>query len=216
MKIMIYTLIPFLFFSFYNIKINTDNETRVTSKPLHIDKLQYNFLKDTFKVNGFEPVNDLTGSLNPKYPMVLAFERYKYDNVLFYKGCISVNGYALIIKAEDGYHILRNRNDLKKFFAPIESKEEALSYAYISTGLFPAYKFEIGKSFRKFVSSVNTTYSIKKNGGYEVNLFDYKFCGCGPHPYFMVRYQISINGDIEKIETIKLYEDPLQDGLCVD
>lgn len=216
MKNILYLYIPILFLSCYNIKITNKNETRITEKPFHIDKTEYTVLRDTFKIKSILAVNDLTGSLSPKYPMAMASEHLKQSNCLFYYGCIAATGFSLIIKAEDGFKILRSRDDLKKYFAPIESPEEALSYLYISTGLTPLYKFNIGKNFRKFVNSINTTSSIRKNNGYEVNLFEYQHCGCGPHSYRMFKYFVGANGDIEKIEAVKLYEDPNQDGFCVD
>jgi len=44
----------------------------------------------------------------------------------------------------------------------------------------------------------------------------YIVCGCGPHSHYLVKYLVKTTGDITISETIKLYEDPEEDGLCVD
>ena len=138
------------------------------------------------------------------------------DNCLFYYGCLFSESVCVIIKECSKYHILNNQEDLKTYFAPINSAEEALSYAYISTGLLPKYEFELKTRYRTFVDTISTTYSIEKKNGYEVNLFDYQLCGCGPHTHLMIKYFVAENGNINKIETVKLYEDPKDDDLCID
>jgi len=205
-----------LLLSCCGIRISHDNEVRVTAKPLQIDQSEYSAILTTFKLHRVMPVNDLAGSLVPGYPMAMGRERIKRADCLFYAGCTAPDGFTLIIKTGGGYRIARNQDDLKKFFAPIETREEALSYAFISTGLKPEYTFDLGKNPRTFVWKINSTYSIEKDNGYEVNLFDYRECGCGPHPYSMNIYHVGRNGDLTKIKTVKYYEDPAQDGLCVD
>jgi hypothetical protein len=216
MKRLIFITACALSLSCCGMRVSHDNEVHVYAKPLHINQAEYGAIRAAFNLYQVMPVNDLTGSLVPAYPMAMGMERIKRDNCLFYKGCTAPDGFILVIKTGDGYRIARNQDDLKKFFAPIETREEALSYAYISTGLQPVYTFDIKKNFRTFAWSVNTTYSVEKDNGFEVNLFDYKGCGCGPHPYSMIRCHVSRNGDVKMIETVRIYEDPDQDSLCVD
>ncbi|MBP7737553.1 MAG: hypothetical protein KA369_16350 [Spirochaetes bacterium] len=215
-KMLLITACVVLSLSCCGMRISHDNEVHVTAKPLQIDQAEYGAIRNTFNLYQVMPVNDLAGSLTPAYPMAMGKERIKRTDCLFYRGCTAPEGFTLIIKTGDGYRIARNQDDLKKFFAPIETREEALSYAFISTGLKPEYKFDLGKKPRTFVWKINSTYSIEKGNGYEVNLFDYRECGCGPHPYTMNIYRVGRNGDLIKIETVKYYEDPDQDGLCVD
>jgi hypothetical protein len=103
-----------------------------------------------------------------------------------------------------------------KFFAPIETKEEALSYAILITGNYPQYEFLVPFHYKKYVHKIKSTYSIEKDNYYEVGLFEYGVCGCGPHIHFSVIVKISKNGEIIETEHKKLYSNPLENGLCID
>jgi hypothetical protein len=199
-----------------NIRISRENEVHITEKTVLIDSAHYSLLKDSFDFDYIIPANQLLGSLKPKYPLAYGMS-YGYNvNSLYMEGCLNPTGYSLIVKDSLGFQIINDQNDLKALFAPIETKEEALSYICAFSGQEPKYAFEIESRFRKLVKSINTTYSIENEDGFEVNLFDYRECGCGPHTYFMVIYMIKRTGEIYVKETVQLYEDPLQDGLCVD
>jgi hypothetical protein len=199
-----------------NIRITRENEVHTLEKPVLIDSAHYSLLKDSFDFDYIMPANQLLGSLHPKFPLAYGITNSYDINSLYMEGCLNPTGYSLIVEDSSGFKIINDQNDLKAIFAPIETKEEALSYICAFTGQEPKYAFEIESGFRKFVRTINTTYSIEKEDGFEVNLFDYRECGCGPHTYFMVIYRIKRSGEIYVKETVQLYEDPLQDGLCVD
>ncbi len=198
------------------ITINRDNEVRITERPHRIEESAYPKLRGDFGLVEIKRVSDAAGALTPSLPMATGVMLRPGKNCLYLLGCSGFSGHVLLVKDDAGFRMARNQEDLKRMFAPIENEKEALSYAAVSTGLAPRYEFKIEKKFRTFVWKIRTTSSIRKGDGFEVNLFDYKGCGCGPHPYTMVVLHVGRDGSIRNEETVKLYEDPDQDSLCVD
>ncbi len=194
----------------------TDNEVRLSEFPLQIDSSEYAIIKDSFKIDEIEPAYVILGSLTPKFSMAFASKVGDWDSCLFTDGCMLKTAYSIILKDSMGFHQIKSADALKKYFAPIETKEEALSFACVASGLAVGYDFEIRPEYRTFVDTIRPTSSIPKENGYEVNLFDYELCGCGPHTHYMVRYFVTIDGNIKEIDRVKIYEDPEEDGLCVD
>ncbi len=199
-----------------DIEITRENEVRITEKPVPIDSVDFSAIKADFQLDEIISPANLTGSLSPRYPVALGTIRGYDQTALYTKGCLGPVGFYLIIKKDSVYRLLKNNDDFIRYFAPIESKEEALSYLLAFTGRDAQYDFSIEARYRKFVRKINTT-SVKENkDGYEINLFDYQLCGCGPHTYYMVVYTVKKTGEVIEQEIVRLYEDPYEDGLCVD
>ena len=43
-----------------------------------------------------------------------------------------------------------------------------------------------------------------------------KVFGCGPHPNYYKVFKVTEAGQIRLLQTVKLFEDPEEDALCVD
>ena len=168
-----FIFLAIFFVSCGKIIIKHDNETVVTKTPIQINRSFYSFLKDSFGFSYVENAGNLYGALTPEYSMAIGVKTGTNEDCIFYDGCTDLNGYFLIISDSCGYKILKSWYDLMTTFAPIETAEEALSYACLATGLKPRYSFDIPDQFRIFVKEINTTYSVKIDDGFEVALFDY-------------------------------------------
>jgi hypothetical protein len=133
------------------------------------------------------------------------------------KGCrLPLYNKYIVLTSDNEFKEIATKEAFQKFFAPVEKPEEALSFAVALTKSYPRYKITIPKEFRVFVSKIKDT-SVKKIGnGYQVHLFDYQVCGCGPHPHYTVDYTVTKTGEVTETSREKIYEDPKQDGLCVD
>lgn len=59
--------------------------------------------------------------------------------------------YGFIIQKDTNFILLETKQEVQEFFAPIESVEEALSYAILVTGDYPRYEFAIPIYFKKYV-----------------------------------------------------------------
>jgi len=195
--------------------IDRTHETKVSEKVFAIDFSEYEGLRDSLRLDYVQYPDKKIGALTPKYELAFGNKQDCFTS-LFREGGRRSMGVVLIAKVDGRYEVLAKQDDLKKYFAPIESKEEALSYAIVSTGLEPRYKIDVKKDFRVFVDTLYSTYSKVSGSGYEVSLFHYQLFGCGPHSHLMHRIFVGKDGEIKELESIKIYEDPEEDDLCVD
>lgn len=135
---------------------------------------------------------------------------------LYDSGC-SIPFYERILTYKDGdYLLIRDIEDLKYYFAPIDSENKALGYAIAATGFSPRYTFEDTEDYRFLTEDLEPTQIKTGDQSYEINLFEYQLCGCGPHTYYMKRVNVSLSGDIEILDSIPVFENPKEDNLCVD
>jgi len=135
---------------------------------------------------------------------------------LYNAGC-STTVYQRLLAYKDGdYLLIRDLEDLKYYFTPIDSQEKALGYAIAATGYSPLFSFDQLENFRLLVEELEPTQIQSPSESYEINLFDHQMCGCGPHPYVMKRVKITNNGDLEIYESTPVFENPEEDDLCVD
>lgn len=132
------------------------------------------------------------------------------------KGCRLPLYNQYIVYANGEFKALKNADEFRKFFGPVDTSEEALSFAVALTNSYAAYNVKPPKGYRVYVDKIKDTEVKKIKDGYQVRLFDYQRCGCGPHPYFAVEYEVTKSGEVKEISRQKLYENPQQDGLCVD
>jgi len=135
---------------------------------------------------------------------------------LYNSGC-SLTVHQRLLAYKDGdYLLLRDIEDLKYYFTPIDNQEKALGYAIAVTGYSPIYSFDQMENYRILVNELEPTHIQSSNESYEINLFDHQICGCGPHPYLMKKVKITIVGDFEMLESTPVFENPEEDDLCVD
>lgn len=135
---------------------------------------------------------------------------------LYNSGC-SIDVFQRLLTYQDGdYLLIRDIGDLQYYFTPIDNDNKALGYAIAATGFQPRYTFDDIEGFRFLVNDLEPTHVVTSEEGYEINLFDYQACGCGPHTYLMQRVKISFNGDLEILESIPVFENPEEDDLCID
>jgi len=169
-----------------------------------------------------QPPGDLIGALSPNLPINLCLARREpgkglSENVYLYREGCRVQSYVRYVIYRDGeFEVLQSQADLGNVFSPIDTPDEALSYAIASTGNGVRYGLEPVKDYRYFVDELQDTNVLEIDDGYRVLLFDYELCGCGPHTTFAVELRVSRDGDVNEISRQGVYEDPTEDDLCVD
>ncbi|MBE0684703.1 MAG: hypothetical protein IH585_01760 [Anaerolineaceae bacterium] len=135
---------------------------------------------------------------------------------LYDSGC-SINVKQRILVYQDGdYLLIRDLEDLKYNFAPITTAEQALGYAIAATGSEGRYDLENLKGYRILTDNLHETTVQSVEGGFEVVLFRYLACGCGPHTTFMQTIKVTTAGDIDFVGSTSAFENPEEDDLCVD
>ena len=168
------------------------------------------------------PPGDVLGGLQPAYPiracLVLrdASQRLAEGEFVYRDGCLMGEYIRYVILADGQFRLLKSLADLQQAYAPIETEAEALSYALAASGLGVRYGITAQRDLRYFVDQLEDTYVETLPQGYQVHLFDYKLCGCGPHPTYAVEVLVTSDGQVQELSREKIYEDPAEDKLCVD
>ena len=166
-----------------------------------------------------QSVSPLLGGLDPA-PLaaciVRGYDALPEGEYLYSTGC-AYPGYIRYVVAENGsLRLVHNLEELRALAAPIETPEEALSYALASQGLSALYDLSIDSSFRYQTRTLEETHVETTNEGYRVLLFNDYLCGCGPHTTFAVPVEVSRGGEVMRLEMQPLFQNPEYDGLCVD
>lgn len=168
------------------------------------------------------------GNLEPDYPLMLCVfnpydDRGKPIRQLWEEGeTIKERGgldplyYRYVIYKDGQFVLLKTQDEFKETFAPVESREEALSYALALTDLEAMYRLEYDSSLEYFVTELEDTHVQEIEGGYEVHLYEYYELGCGPHPTALVIVRVGAEGSLEEISRTQVYKNPADDELCID
>jgi len=161
-------------------------------------------------------------NLEPQVPLNVCWstgvggQRLPPEEYVYRKGCMLPQYVHYVIQEDGEFVLLKSRANLQKVYAPITSGNEALSYALAATGFQAISGFAAPPNYRTFVDKVKDSQAVPTDQGYLVNLYDYQFCGCGPHTTFAVDISVKTDGTVEETGRTRAFEDPEQDGLCVD
>lgn len=184
----------------------------------HIDTLTQDSIKRIFKVVDIGSTSEFLGGLNPKYPIERVFLNCgewcekDWENKGMFCGCRSY----VVIK-DDKPMLIRSKEELKEIFKPVDSYQEALSYAIVMTGNFPVFNADFfQEKFTYFIADPKPTNVRENYDGYYVTLFNYKHFGCGEHPYYLVTYSVTKDGQVKETNRKKAFKDPDEDSLCRD
>ncbi len=112
--------------------------------------------------------------------------------------------------------VVDSKQDLAQLFAPIESPEEALSFAVAATGYKPMYDLESIAGLEIVSKKLEETYVRKIRNGYVVHLFDYFLCHCGPFIIRSVDVTVTKDGEVSISDEVDAYHDPRFDQVCID
>jgi hypothetical protein len=171
--------------------------------------------------------DDLLGGLDPAYPLALClYYPLRHANEApadpmeeprFYNdGCMMPVYVRYVIYRDGDFEVLHTIDELSAAYALIQSPEEALSYSLAATGLEARFGQKREPGYRYFVNQLEDTRVSQVDEGYQINLYDYQVCGCGPHTTSIVTTEVFANGNIHTLEEQPAYENPAEDGLCVD
>ena len=159
----------------------------------------------------------MLGALNPNSPLGLC--KYYGENPVggVYRGGCARPEYVHYVLYQDGaYSMLSTPEEFRSFFAPIETENEALSYAMAMTGYSASFGQQKLADAKYEVKTIEDTHVVKKMDGYEINLFHFQFCGCGPHTMTEIRLLITPDGQINELGKQVMYEDLKMKDMCVD
>jgi hypothetical protein len=166
-------------------------------------------------------VSDLLGGLEPRWPIascsVLSNQVLSEDEYVLPPHGLAPIWVRYVVFADGEFRVLASIADLRRQFAPIESPEEALSFAVAVTELTPFHDFEPAERLAFEVDTLEETHVEPASSGFVIHdLRYYKQFGCGPHPTSLVTVSVSREGVVEELERQRVFRDPAEDGLCVD
>jgi hypothetical protein len=171
---------------------------------------------------------DLMGGLAPDYPMAVCIYMpyYRPDVVDPFKIPQSEYFYNIggpmpelvryVIFKDGNFLLIKNSDEFRAVFAPVDNASEALSIALVMMDVYPQYDLKFDIRYRYEVETLEDTFVETTGDGYMVHAFDYQFFGCGPHYYYAVELMVTTDGRVQENSRTKIYRDPLKDGLCQD
>lgn len=201
------------------VKIKRDKKTEIKSDPISIQESEYQYLIDSLNLFGVYEIPYYYGGLNPQYPIAYSYKSLNYDeepNGFQISGGMMFLAENPIIVVDGQYVVLDSKEKFQTTFAPIENEEEALAYVCAYTGTYPQYEFDLPFRYRKYMRILPQSYAEKTESGYLVVSYDYDVFGCGPHTHWYVESFVDFDGNVKELDRKKAYEDPFEDGLCVD
>lgn len=173
-----------------------------------------------FPVDWIYPLNDTYGGLDPKLPMAITGNMsFDYDTIqpaVYTQGCMGTYYVRYLVEVDGEMRLIDSADGLKELYAPIESEDEALSYAVAVTGLTPLNDLELHPFYKRYTRPLIESYSVFDVNQYTVNLYDDYLCGCGPHVVSMITVTVQQDGSFSLSEPVGAFSDPKTDGLCID
>ena len=165
--------------------------------------------------------SQMLGGLTPTAPLMRCIrdqipdKELSPDEYFFNQGCL-VGSYVSYLAYRDGQFIqIKNQDDLKAAFGPVDSADEALSFALAATGFKALYDLK-NENMRYLVPKIEDTQVMLEENQYRISLYSFATCGCGPHSMSLRVVLVKFPGDVVRNDPLPVWEDPTQDGLCVD
>ena len=174
-----------------------------------------------------EKPSDLLGGLEPAFPIAeCLFVPLRHpdqpDSIdaegeyIYRTGGLMPIYVRYVIIREGQFQLIQSEEQFREVFAPVETENEALSYALALRNLSPYYGIELKPEYEYFVDDLEDTYIESSPDGYLAHLYYYQFFGCGPHLTYAIDLRVTGQGMIEEMNRQAVYKDPSEDTLCVD
>jgi hypothetical protein len=163
---------------------------------------------------------DLLGGLDPPYPIAECLSSLyngpEERDYLFRRGCMEPVAVRYVVWREDEFHLIETDDELRALFAPIETAEEALSFALAVQGSLSArYGLTYQPESTKYLAGrIQDTHVESLPDGYLVHLFYREYCGCSYHETAAVDVHVTEQGYLEEVKRQAVYRDLLE--MCID
>lgn len=163
---------------------------------------------------------DILGGLTPALPLAVAsahgFTPEDEIPAVYVNHCMIQQYVRYLVYVGGEIRLVDSVEGLASIYAPVDSPDEALSFAITSTGLSGVYDLHENRELKFYVASPEETYVREVSGGYLVHLFSTYLCGCGPHVVKSVDVTVKTDGSIQLSDAVDVFSDPELDGLCID
>ncbi|MBN1921163.1 MAG: hypothetical protein JW892_07970 [Anaerolineae bacterium] len=113
---------------------------------------------------------------------------------------------TFVIYQEGTYRYLIQKSAFRALFAPVESPEEALSFAMALTGLKARFNLNPDADVEYLVDAIAETHVEEVPEGYLVYLFDHAHqMGCAIHPFYAVQVLVTPEGQAREVKREEIY-----------
>lgn len=164
--------------------------------------------------------DDLFGGLDPDLPIIfystVTFDHEVTQPAVYTKGCMGKFFYSYLVNLGGRVQLLTSAQDMANVYAPIESENEALSYALALTGYHALYELQGHPDYEVLTQPLEESHVEKTSGGFLVHLFDTDMCGCGPHITPAVDVFVQPDGTVTEAARYDAFRDPELDQVCFD
>jgi hypothetical protein len=149
------------------------------------------------------------GGLQPPYPvMECIHENGELPNKDYFKQVPGLDTrYRSFVIYQNGlYKLLINKSEFREIFAPVESTDEAISYAMAMTSLGARSDIDPDANVEYLVDKIEETHAEKTPDGYLVYLFDWSHkMGCDTHPFYAVKILVTPEGGVHEVDRQEIY-----------
>jgi hypothetical protein len=121
-----------------------------------------------------------------------------------------------VIASGGRLEIVRDEAAFVKRFAPVESAEEALAFALALTEAHAFFDGKLPRDAVPYPGELPTTSVDAVASGWVVHLFEYEYCGCGPHDEVVVDVLVTREGKVKMGGRRPVWRYPKEDGSCYD
>lgn len=170
---------------------------------------------------------DWLGGLTPNYPIAGCYNFFEIDNgadspklssecITFDPNMYGVDCNRLVIYKDGNFLVIKNLDELRNLFAPIDSPEEALSLALAGTDNYAEYGLTYNPDYVYYVQELEETYVETLANEYMVHLFHISRISCGPFDTVTIDVRVTRDGQMEEVNLTRIYRDPSEDSTCYD
>lgn len=174
----------------------------------------------TFPIDSITPIDNSYGGLKPQLPLAITGTMsFDHDTVIpavYTQGCMAAYYVRYLVEVDGEIRLVDSVEVLKELYAPIESEDEALSYAVAVTGFNTLNDFDLHPEYKRYIKPLVESHATYDGKQFTVNLFDTYICGCGPHIVSSVIITVQQDGSFSLSEPVGAFSDPATDDLCVD
>jgi hypothetical protein len=168
--------------------------------------------------------NDLLGGLTPSYPIAVC--RYWFyppgsrnvPTTECFSSYLNPGDFVLcnrfIIFKDGKYSLIKNLDQFRNIFAPVDSPAEALSFALTDDSLFVEYGLTYHDTFKYSVPKVEDSFVSTVDDGFLVHVFDIPEYGCSPYDLEAVEVKVTRDGQTIIINRSPVYHNPSGGGMC--
>lgn len=118
------------------------------------------------------------------------------------------NRYRSFVIFQDGaFRLIIKKSEFKEIFAPVESADEALSYAMAISSLGARFDIDPNANVEYLVKEIEETHVSETPDGYLVRLFDWSHkMGCDTHTFYAVDVLVTREGDVREVAREAIYK----------